>query len=302
MTGIRIEQDTLRRLRTFAGDIEAEQLRYVDTFMALDVALFMPVAGPCLMAVSAFHTHPCPLFVINFTDSTSIVLPNKKLRAQANSVTYVPAWLPHHEVNDAEIPRYVAILVRPGFLDEQAKVYASGQPDWSQPITFRLSDELLSVVKRFMAESKSLREGSEKVLEAYSVEVVHQLLRSMLGIKAKRCLQVSRIEINRSIEYMRQNLSEKLTLDSLACLAGMSVSQYTRVFRQETGLSPIDFLIEMRLEVASRLIQAGSLPFKRIAMECGFSSPAHFSSSFQKKFRMSPSEYLNLAVCRPTSA
>lgn len=289
-------------VRAFAGDIESDQLRYVDVFVASSVALFMPMAGPCLMAVSPFHTHPCPLFVMNFTDLTSIVLPNKELRAQANSVMYLPAGMPHHEVNDAEIPRYVAILVKPDFLGEQAKAYASDHPDWSQPRTFHLSDELLSSVKRFMGESKSSKEGSEKVLEAYCVEVVHQLLRSMLGIKAKRCLQVSRIEINRSIEYMRQNLSEKLTLDRMACLAGMSVSQYTRVFRQETGLSPIDFLIQMRLEVASRLILVGSTPFKQIAADCGFSSPAHFSSSFQKKFRMSPSEYLNLSVCRSTSA
>ncbi len=302
MTGVRIEQGELMGVRAFAGPIKAEQLRYVDIFLSPNVALFMPVAGPCLMAVTPFHAHPCPLFVVNFTESTSVVLQNKVMHAKANSVTYLPAGLPHHEVNDAEIPRYVAILVRPEFIHEQAGAYASAQPDWKKPVAFHLSDELLSSVKRFMAESKSPKEGSDKVLEAYSVEIVHQLLRSMLGVKALRCRQVSRIEISRSIEYMRQNLSEKITLDSLVSLAGMSVSQYTRVFRQETGLSPIDFLIEMRLEVASRLILAGRTPFKRIAVDCGFSSPAHFSSSFQKKFRMSPSEYLNLSMCRSESA
>jgi AraC family transcriptional regulator len=280
-------------IQPFIGDFDADQLRFIDCFVSKKIAVFMPVAGPCMLAITPFHAHPSPLFVISFSDTTTIVFQDKRFRSSPNTVTFIPATIKHHERNDTEIPRYIAITILPDFLKEHAKSYTSKLPDWTQIQTFSLTNELLSTLKHFIGECKSAKDGSDNMLEAYSVEIVHHLLRSMMDIKAKSCLHASRIEINRCIEYMRQNLSEKLSLATLSCHAGMSVSQFTKVFRQETGLSPIDFLIEMRLEVASRQILGGMSPLKRIALECGFSSPAHFSNAFQKKFGVPPSEYLN---------
>jgi len=283
----------LFRITQLTGSITPEQLRYVDCFSARHLTIFMPIAGPCLMAISPKHVHPAHLFVVSFSDTTSIVLEHSKYRAQPNTVSYLPPLTPHHEVNETDIPRYVAILIEPSFLQEQTEAYNKYKPELHEWKVFPASDELLSVIKRFIEESKAQKAGAEMLLEALSVETAHLLLRSMLGLRIEDCVYASRIEINRSIEYMRQNLSEKLSLASLACFSGMSVSHFTRVFRQETGLSPIDYLIDMRLEVACRLLLGGTAPLKQIAMDCGFSSPAHFSSSFQKKYKMSPSEYLH---------
>lgn len=286
--------ETIAEIQEFTGAIHPEQLRYVEYFTATQqVAMFMPVAGPCMLAVSPMHSHPAHMFVLNFADSTSIVLEHNKYRAQPDTVSFLPCRIPHHEVNETGIPRYVAIFVRPGFMARQAEAYSAYNVQLDQWTVFPSSDELLSVIKRFISECKTRKAGSDLLLEALSVETVHVLLRSMIGLKANDCTPVSRIEINRSIEYMRQNLSEKLSLQVLASFARMSVSHFTRVFRQETGLSPIDYLIDMRLEVACRLLLGGDLSLKQIAMDCGFSSPSHFSSSFQKKHKISPSGYLN---------
>lgn len=289
----RPQSDSIAKIIEFTGITDHGQLRYVDCFPAKQMILFMPVAGPCMMAISPMHTHPTHLFVINFNDSTSIVLKQGKYRGQPNTVSYLPPNLPHHEVNETDIPRYIAIMIHPEFLQEQAKAYNNNAIELEKWMVFPSSNELLSAAKRFISECKNSKAGSEILLGALSIEIVHLLLRSMLGLKTTDCNHVSRIEINRCVEFMRQNLSEKLTLASLACFSGMSVSHFTRIFRQETGLSPIDYLIEMRLEVASRLLLSGNIPLKQIANDCGFSSPAHFSSSFQKKFKVAPSEYFH---------
>lgn len=291
MAKIKASGNDIAAIEEFTGPISPEQLRFVDSFVSSSMAIFMPVAGPCMLAVSSMHTHLEPLFVVNFSDSTSVVLEQGKYRAKANTVSYIPPNMPHHEVNEVEIPRYVAIMIRKDFLMEQAAVYTGHQVDLAKWHVFPSSDELISVAKRFISESKTNSPGAELVLHALSIETSHLLLRLMLGLKASGCLQVSRIEISRCIEFMRQNLSEKLTLSSLACFSGMSVSNFTRVFRQETGLSPIDYLIEMRLEVARRMLLSEAIPIKQIAMDCGFSNSAHFSSSFQKKYKQAPSEY-----------
>jgi transcriptional regulator GlxA family with amidase domain len=201
--------------------------------------------------------------------------------------------MPHHEVNEVGIPRYVAIFIKPSFLEEQSRAYISCALDLEHWSTFDCNEELLYAVKRFIGENQHPKPASDILLEAISTEIVHILLRSMLSIQVTESAYVSRIEINRSIEYMRQNLSEKLTLPVLAAYANMSVSHFTRIFRMEIGRSPIDYLIEMRLEVACRKLLGNDVSLKQIAMECGFSSPAHFSSSFLKKYAMAPSEYLH---------
>lgn len=288
--------ELISQIENFTGSITAEHLCYVHSFVSSDVALFMPVAGPCQLAVTPMHTHPSYMFVISFSANSSIVTEQFTYKSEPNIVSFLPADIPHHEVNETGIPRYVAVFVKPEFLEKQARAYASEGLQLNRWTTFDCSEELLYAVKRFIGENQHRKPASDILLEAISIEMVHILLRSMLNIKATESANVSRIEINRSIEYMRQNLAEKLTLPVLAAYANMSVSHFTRVFRVETGRSPIDYLIEMRLEVACRKLLGNEVSHKQIAMECGFSSPAHFSSSFLKKFKISPSEYLHSSL------
>lgn len=285
--------ELLSQIDSFTGPITARHLRYVHSFVGADVALFMPVAGPCQLAVTPRHKHPSYMFVINFANTTTIVTQQGSYQAEPNKISFVPPGMPHHEVNQSGIPRYVAVMVKPAFLHRHAQAYGMEDLSLSRAMSFGCSEELLYVVKRFVGENQQSRPGSEALIEAISVELVHTLLRLMLNIRPMENVNVSRIEINRSIEYMRQNLGEKLTLASLAAYANMSASHFARVFKVETGRSPIDYLIEMRLEVACRKLLANEVSLKQIAMECGFSSPAHFSSTFYKKFKISPSEYLH---------
>lgn len=292
----RLTSEQIEKITEFTGAIDADQVRYVDSFVGQQMALFMPIAGPCQLAVSHLHTHPSHMFVINFSDSSSIVFKNSIYRPQIDKVYFLHANIPHHEVNDSEIPRYVAIFVKPDFLEAQAQAYKNhklGQTQWA---TFDKTEELLYSVKQFINESKLQRPAYKILLEALSIQIIHILLRSMLHIQTGESSIVSRNEIERSIEYMRQHLSEKLTIQMLASQANMSASHFTRVFRFETDRSPIDYLIEIRLEHACRKLMSKEQTMKQIALECGFSSPAHFSSSFQKKYKISPSEYLQASI------
>ncbi len=288
--------EPISKIKEFTGEITAEHLRYVHSFVSKNMALFMPVAGPCQMAISPMHTHPSYMFVIGFSNNSSIITESFEYRSQPNVVYLLAPGIPHHEVNESGIPRYVAVFVKPSFLDQQAKAYQLQQSQLKEWLTFDCTEEILYAVKRFISEYQNNKPGAAILLESLSIEIMHLLLRSMLDIKPTECVNVSRIEINRCIEYMRQNLSEKLTLPVLSAYSNMSTSHFTRVFKTETGRSPIDYLIEMRLEIACRKLLDKERSLKEIAMECGFSSPAHFSSSFNKKYKISPSEYLKASI------
>jgi AraC-like DNA-binding protein len=244
------------------------------------------------LAESPMHSHPAHMFVIYFTDTTTLVMPKNRYRSEPGHVVYLPPDAPHHMVNEARTPYDVAIFIHPAFMRAQAEVYQEYPLRLDQWSVFPSPKELLPAMKRFIGESKKRQTGFLPMQQALGMEVVHLLLRSMLGVEESHCGHFGRTEINRSIEYMWHNLSEKLTVDMLADSAGMSVPHFNRVFRQETGASPINYLIEIRLEMSCRLILSGGLSLKEIAMDCGFASLSHFSSSFQRKFHIPPSFYL----------
>lgn len=88
--------------------------------------------------------------------------------------------------------------------------------------------------------------------------------------------------IDRSIEFIKQNFQQTLTLAQLAKQANMSVSNYSFRFKQKSGISPIDYLIRFRLQKAQFLLRETSLPLKKISLMLGYKDEFYFSRLFNK--------------------
>jgi len=284
--------DTIAQISEYLGEVAPGQLRGIDCFVGEHVAMLMSVSEERQLAESHLHSHPAHLFVIHFTDTTTLVMSKNRYRPMPGHVVYMPPNTPHHTVNEARTPHDIAVFIHPAFMTAQAEAYEGHPLRLDRWCAFPSSKELLPAMKRFIVECKQQQAGFQPMQQALGMEVVHLLLRSMLGVEESHCGHFGREEINRSIEYMWHNLSEKLSVNMLAASAGISRPHFNRVFRQETGASPISYLIEIRLEVACRLMLSGGLSLKEIAIDCGFASLSHFSTSFQKKFNIPPSAYL----------
>lgn len=93
--------------------------------------------------------------------------------------------------------------------------------------------------------------------------------------------------------YIENNLTnENLSVDSIANEMHMSNSSLYRKVKGLSGLSPVDFIRIARLKKAVELMHSGEKRINEIAFATGFSSPAYFSTSFQKQYGKSPSEFL----------
>ncbi|MBM2617589.1 helix-turn-helix transcriptional regulator [Actinoplanes sp. LDG1-06] len=78
-------------------------------------------------------------------------------------------------------------------------------------------------------------------------------------------------------ELVEERLAEPLPLRELAAVTGLSVSQFGRQFKARTGLSPHQFLIQRRVDVAARLLRGTALPIAEVALRCGFSHQEHLT-------------------------
>jgi AraC-like DNA-binding protein len=97
--------------------------------------------------------------------------------------------------------------------------------------------------------------------------------------------------IENSIGFMKNNIKEQLTLEKLANKANLSVSHYSSIFKQEIGISPIDYFIRLKIKRACLYLDSTELKINEIAIKVGFTDPYYFSRCFSKIMHTSPSEY-----------
>ena len=96
--------------------------------------------------------------------------------------------------------------------------------------------------------------------------------------------------INQATDYMKANLTEKLTTKELAKLFGYSEEHFCRLFKEVTQFTPMQYLKIFRLERAMQLLNEGKYTVNQIAVLCGFSDPNYFSRCFKNFFGMTPSQ------------
>lgn len=92
-----------------------------------------------------------------------------------------------------------------------------------------------------------------------------------------------------TIETMENHIADPLDLNQLARIAGLSTRQLNRVFRDALGQSTINFYIDLRLETGGMLLQNSTLSLTDIALATGFSSSAHFSTAYSRRYGLPPS-------------
>ena len=92
-------------------------------------------------------------------------------------------------------------------------------------------------------------------------------------------------------EIIHAHLFEKLSLDALAHLCGLSLSSFNRKFKKIYHTSPKKYILEQRLSKARELLARPELRVSDVAFDCCFEDPANFSKSFSALFGVSPSDY-----------
>lgn len=95
------------------------------------------------------------------------------------------------------------------------------------------------------------------------------------------------------LEYIEENLAEKIQLEDLAKISGMSVFHFARQFKQSMQIQPHKYVLRRRIERAKQLLRHPDYNVTRVATECGFANPSHLSRHFRTLVRMSPGEFRN---------
>lgn len=152
----------------------------------------------------------------------------------------------------------------------------------------------LDVPKFYSQTRKIFYEFSEKKI--HFREISGAVLKEILIDIHRKALEnttASVNSINTVIDYINLNFSKEITNQDLASLSGYHEYHLNRLFLRHTGTSMHNYILNMRINEAKRLILNTDLSLNTIAENVGFKSYTHFSSYFKKVLELSPIAYRN---------
>jgi len=105
--------------------------------------------------------------------------------------------------------------------------------------------------------------------------------------------------LRRVIDHIEAHLCGDTSLCKLAGLAQISTRHFAHLFKQSTGLPPHHFVLEQRIAASRRMLLQGCRPLAEIAYTLGFSSQAHFATTFRRAVGVTPGDYRKLRGSTP---
>lgn len=151
-----------------------------------------------------------------------------------------------------------------------------------------------NLVERILDENKEGGFASELMSRLLAIELVVVVSRALraaweksLRIRSGKAKEL--VEI--AIEYIDSNFDRDLSVADVANYVFLSQGYFARAFRDEIGMSPMSYMMKVRVEKSCELLAIDDLKVSSVATRVGFSSPQRFNSAFRKLMNMSPMEY-----------
>ena len=159
------------------------------------------------------------------------------------------------------------------------------------------SSELKFLFHWFLEEFSNKQAGSDFILDAIVTQTAVTLLRqarnscSYIG-EAK--VSSAKPQILKAIDFLNENFREEYSLHDVAKVASLSPYHFIRLFKAETGKTPYEYLLDVKIEKAKELLTQKKYTVTEVCFLAGFNNISHFSTLFKQKVGISPSGYSKL--------
>lgn len=218
----------------------------------------------------------------------TVVLNKKRYEVESGEFFIIPAKNPHVYMADEKTPWSIYWLHFKGAVADQIVTVISRNIGLKGFL--RYGDKTIGLFNEMYTQ---LERGYGKDSLMYTNMCLWHFLTSIMFNEkyAPPGGKVVKDELNVAIDFMKTNISETLTVESIAAAAHLSVSHFTFLFKKKTGFTPIEYFNHLKIQQACQYLLFTQLRVKEISFELGIDDPYYFTRMFTKVMGMSPNTY-----------
>ena len=250
-----------------------------------------------------WHTHTdfCELVIVVNGNSSNEFSENRILKMQPGDVVLMMPGSLHRYTKIKQFKYYNILFapelldIIPGFLSQMPNYEHFRKTPENMPHILHLGERDFSkaatLLEEMMQEQLNNSVGHEEALFADFYRLLVYILR--YGKTSGNATRSSTIafQLGQIIFYMEAHSNQDLSVGSLSRQARMSESSFRHRFKELTGLSPLDYLIRLRLQKAVLMLLHSDYQITQIALESGFSDSNYFARKFRDIFKRSPRDF-----------
>lgn len=280
----------------FLNSLEYRQIDLKTLDNSLDIALFRTYNRKAIAPVQMhLHTHEIEIAYMSM-GSQIFHVDDKNYEVHSNQY-FIVKPNEEHSLGNENTSKSHCYYVKINVHDQRDHLLGLSISDSNL-----ICDSLLNINERIVT-SYNATNDLEKIFETYYKEGPYQLL----ALK-NFCLTflINFIQnlnntntsysprIKKALTFIDQNACSSFNINSLAKVTGLSKSTFTNYFKNEVGMTPMNYVLRKRIEFAQELILNSKKTITEIAFESGFNSTNYFATVFKKYTTHSPREFYKL--------
>lgn len=154
---------------------------------------------------------------------------------------------------------------------------------------YQAYEKALLYLEELMKEYQEKKEGWKEAINSTFLLLVVFLSREyQIPFEQE---ERSPLQVANAVSYIEKNYQEPVTIEELSSIACLSSRQFSRIFHQAYGITPMQYVIRLRLQKGASLLKNTDLSIIEIAHHCGFSENNYFSRQFRNFYHITPMQY-----------
>ncbi len=240
---------------------------------------------------STLHTHPFTELFYVVDGKGEFNIQGQRFHVKPNDFVIINPQVEHTELSSPDEPLEYIVLGINGLSFSNLTPVSEGGHPFS---FFNLRDEqkdilryLNAMVQEATSQSMSYELVCHNLLEILLIKILrHQHFDLEVGKQSKATKDISFIK-----HYLETYYHESIQLEDLASMTHLSRFYISHSFKKEIGMSPMEYLIAIRIKESKILLRTTNYSISQVADIVGFTTPTYFSKQFRKSTGISPTDY-----------
>lgn len=240
------------------------------------------------------HHHDSYEFALCYTDMPLAIIDNSIFNRSKNSIFAINPMQEHGIAEYCKGISLCGIHINKNLIQQVSQdIYHNPNIVFTND-SYSIDPDLNMLIRMFLEELRYKQSGYGFIIENLSMLIIGNVLRKIDHNLSSSFHDVNPNEndsIKKVIDYMNENYINGISCTELSKLINTGKFNFIRTFKSKIGKTPYEYLLDLKIEKAKKMIKTNAYTITEISLMCGFSSHSHFTSTFKKRTGISPTEY-----------